>query len=76
LFKPQHGKFQKKGKGKDKKTIAAKKWDGAMPSYMHCKGEGHDEDMLEATCEVETKEIQGKGQQCSRTLDQILVMRH
>lgn len=43
-FKPQHGKFQKKGKGKDKKSVAAKKGDEATSSCTLCKKYGHDED--------------------------------
>lgn len=43
-LEPHHGKFQKKCKGKDKKTVAAKKGDGVTPSCTHCKKYGHDED--------------------------------
>jgi len=63
-FNPQHGKFQKKGKGKAKKTIVAKKEDGATPYCMHCKREGHEEHHYwRLHLELRPKRFSGKSKQ-------------
>lgn len=63
-FNPQHGKFQTKGKGKAKKTVVAKKEDGATPSCMHRNREGHDEDHCwKLHLELRPKRFSGKGKQ-------------
>ena len=61
-FKPQHGKLQKKGKGKVKKTVTTKKGDRATPFCTHCKKDGHDEDHCwKLHPELRLKRFGGKG---------------
>lgn len=63
-FKPQHGKFHKKGKGKDKKIVAAQKWDGETPYCTYFKKDGQDEDCYNNLhLELRPKRFGGKGKQ-------------
>lgn len=61
-FKPHNGKFKGKGKGKDKKASTTNKEEGAKKSCMHCKKEGHDDELCtKFHPELKPKRFGGKG---------------